>query len=124
MTITDVWSMALAPVDVYDDPFDDAPDCLSRLYVPAGSLSLGPLSCSLDHRASGLPWLHGTVLAGHSKEWTDEMAALSLVEFGPSARRTGPLCVECEIRPQSAGGRCQVCTAGELANDNIESEAA
>jgi hypothetical protein len=120
MTVT--WSPALAPymppADLYAEDFDDAPDCLSCLYVPVGSLSLGPLGCTLDHRASGLPWLHGTVLAGRSKEWTDEMAAESLTEFGPARL----LCTDCNDLPQSTRGLCASCARHELACDDIDTE--
>jgi hypothetical protein len=120
MSATDFWSPALAPplapADVFADLFDDAPDCSSRLYVPAGSLSLGPLSCTVDHRASGLDWLHGTVLAGHSTEWTTGQAATSLAEY---LATQGPRCSECE-RPAVTGGMCGYHRDCELATDDIE----
>lgn len=116
----DFWSPALAAA--LRSEYEDEPDCPSRLYVPAGSLSLGPLGCTVDHRAAGLSWLHGAVLAGHSKEWTDEMAAESLAEFGPTACKTGPLCTVCNDLPQSTRGLCASCAAAELAADNIETE--
>lgn len=116
----DFWSPALAPplAPGWDD---DAPDCLSRLYVPAGSLSLGPLVCSLDHRASGLPDLHGTVLAGHGTEWTTAEAAASEAEYRATAAAR-PLCTDCNTLPQSTRGLCASCAATELAGNDIETE--
>lgn len=116
MTITDPWSPLAAPFDPYDDPFDDAPDCLSRLYVPEGSLSLGPLSCTVDHRASGLDWLHGTVLAGCSVEWTSAEAEASRAAYRAAA---APCCTECP-RPAVVGGVCGYHRGAELAADDYE----
>lgn len=121
MTIT--WSPALAPPFRSDD--DEPPLCLSQLYVPAGGYYLGPLSCIDDvgHPRTGGPGsLHTGGSAQHSHRWSDAEALESLAVFGPSARKTGPLCTVCNDLPQSARGLCASCAAAELAGDDIETE--
>jgi hypothetical protein len=121
----DFWSPALTfPAYLDDEP----PLCLSTLYTPDGGLHLGPLVCIYfaGHPEATSDMRHAGGSAETPSFWTDAEAALSLVEFGPSARKTGPLCIECDSRPQTARGRCRVCAAAELAADDrdAESEAA
>ena len=99
--------------------FDDEPmACPSRLYLRAvrdrAAYSLG---CTLDaeHTGAGLDNRHGQGLA----RWTSAEAADSLAECRAAA---GPLCTDCETRPQHIGGRCWICAADELVRDNIETE--
>lgn len=121
--MTMAWSPALAPLTHPDD--DEPPLCLSTLYVPEGGVHIGPLVCIYDqgHPISGGPLSrHCGGSAQYSHHWSDADALLSLAEFGPSARRTGPLCTDCNDLPQSARGLCASCAAAELARDDIETE--
>lgn len=113
-----IWDLPLpyVPEDAFEELFADAPPCPHRLHVPAGSLSLGPLSCSVDHRASGLDWLHGALLAGRSTEWTTAEAEASLAAY---LAAQGPRCTECP-RPAVTRGMCGACARRELAADDIE----
>lgn len=120
MTMT--WSPALAPPTRPDD--DEAPLCLSTLYVPQGGLRVGPLVCIYDqgHPISGGP---GSDHAGGSAQfphwWSDAEALESLVEHRATTT-AGPLCSDCDMRPQHIGGRCWICAADQLAADDIETE--
>jgi hypothetical protein len=121
MTIT-TWSPALAPSTRPDD--DEPPLCLSTLYVPQGGVYVGPLVCIYDagHPVSGGPLSRhcgGSALFTH--HWSDAEAVASLAEHRASAL-IGPVCSDCEARPQSIGGRCWHCAADELARDGIETE--
>jgi hypothetical protein len=112
----DFWSPALAAA--LRSEYDDEPDCPSRLYVPAGSLSLGPLGCTVDHRAAGQGWLHATVLAGRAVEWTSAEAEASRVAYLATAP-AGPQCTECP-RSVKCGALCGYHRGAEQASDNIE----
>ena len=119
MTIT--WSPALAPAYRVDD--DEPPYCGSHYYPAPGGIRTGPMACGdyVGHPQSGGP---GSPHSGGSPEfpfrWTDAMALQSLVEFGPYARKTGPLCTDCNDLPQSTRGLCASCAAGELTRDDYE----
>jgi hypothetical protein len=99
--------------------------CLSHYYPAPGSIRVGPMVCGdyAGHPESGGPGsMHAGGPAVLPHFWTDEDAALSLAEFGPGAVRVGPVCVECEIRPQLAGGRCAACCAEAIIRDQNETE--
>jgi hypothetical protein len=79
--------------------------------------------CIFDagHPISGGPnSLHVGGSLEHPASWSDADAARSLMEYRVSAKSTGPLCSDCDEFPQFIGGRCQGCTAVELAADDRE----
>ena len=122
MTALDVWSPALAPSVAPLD--DELPLCLSQRYTPEGGLFLGPLTCLLyaGHPEATSDARHCGGSAATPSYWTDEEAAASLAEYRASAVKTGPLCTDCESRPQSGRGRCRACLSELLAADNFETE--
>jgi hypothetical protein len=121
VTAAAVWNMPLP----YRSEDPEPALCLSHLYTPPGGQRLGPLVCIFDagHPDSGGP---GSLHCGGSEElptwWTDEAAALSAAVYRASAAVSGPVCKECEIRPQSAGGRCRYCVDVEAAMDRLKAE--
>jgi hypothetical protein len=124
MTVTDTWSPARAPY-LRPDEDDEPPYCASHYYPAPGGVRVGPLVCGdyVGHPQSGGPGSdHSGGAPGFPFWWNDAEALESLAEFGPSARKTGPPCTECETRPQHVGGRCWHCATDLLARDDIETE--
>jgi hypothetical protein len=120
MSVLDFWSPALAPLLADDEPAL----CLSTYYTPEDSVHVGPLVCIFyaGHPEATADLRHCGGSELHPAFWSDADAAESLAEYRASAVLAGPVCTDCEVRPQLVGGRCQVCAAAELAADNYEPE--
>jgi hypothetical protein len=107
-----VWDLPVTVRPEFDD-FEPEP-CRSLLYTDNGS-EPGPRTCRVSHAETG-EVLHGSLVGTVWTSWTDAMAALSLVEFGP---RPAASCSDCSS-PAVTRGLCAACAGRELAADDRE----